>query len=324
MKNSDLEVLEHVANWLADGQEVNLVTLVSCSGSAPRPVGSMAAIRGDGAIIGSVSGGCIEKELTETLGKKSATGLIRHSISSDQAVRYGLSCGGSLELLFETAIDKVQVDELITILRNREQICRKVKISSGIATLESVSKGQGFEFDGRTMKRVFGPSWRLLVIGAGQLSRYVAEMGIALDYDVVICEPREHFSKTWGVQSVVVDTSSPDDAVRSFASDPNSAVLALTHDPNLDDLALMEALNSDSFYVGALGSRKNHEKRCKRLLDVFELTSDQVSKLHGPIGLDIGGKSPAEIAVSIMAQITQVRRLEAVNMSDSVVHLARH
>ena len=122
----------------------------------------------------------------------------------------------------------------------------------------------------------------------------------------------------------MVDTSSPDDAVRSFASDPNSAVLALTHDPNLDDLALMEALNSDSFYVGALGSRKNHEKRCKRLLDVFELTSDQVSKLHGPIGLDIGGKSPAEIAVSIMAQIIQVRRLEAVNMSDSVVHLARH
>ena len=112
MKNSDLEVLEHVANWLADGQEVNLVTLVSCWGSAPRPVGSMAAIRGDGAIIGSVSGGCIEKELTETLGKKSATGLIRHSISSDQAVRYGLSCGGSLELLFETAIDKGQVDEL--------------------------------------------------------------------------------------------------------------------------------------------------------------------------------------------------------------------
>lgn len=310
MKNSDLEVLEHLSNWLSEGREVELVTLVRCWGSAPRPVGSLAAIREDGAIVGSVSGGCIEKDLTSLLRKNNKTDLIRHEISSEQAVRYGLPCGGTLELIFERSIEKSQVDYLISALNQRRRTCRIVDLSSGKVTLEPDPRELAFQFDGKSVRKVFGPSWRLLLIGAGELSRYVAEMGSALDYDVVVCDPREHFSRTWSVEGIPIDSSFPDDAVKKLATDRHSAVLALTHDPNLDDLALMNALTSDAFYVGALGSRKNNKSRRKRLEESFGLTPKQVSRLHGPIGLDIGSKTPAEIAVSILAEVTAVRRLD--------------
>ncbi len=314
MKNSDLEVLQHLSSWLAQGYEVELVTLVRCLGSAPRPVGSLAAIREDGVITGSVSGGCIEKELTTHFRKQGQTGLVRHNVSPEQAIRYGLPCGGSLELVFENSIDSLQVDRLISALHQRNRICRVVELSSGRVTLDSEPGPdvQGFQFDGETVKKVFGPSWRLLIIGAGELSRYVAEMGLALDYDVLVCEPREHFSKIWAVDGAPVESRLPDEAVELFASDSQSAVLALTHDPNLDDLALMEALTSDAFYVGALGSAKNNENRRKRLVEAFNLTDRQVGRLHGPIGLDIGSVTPCEIAVSILAEVTAIRRLGAV------------
>jgi xanthine dehydrogenase accessory factor len=313
LNNSDIEVLEHVANWLANDRRVQWVTLVRCWGSAPRPVGSMAAIRDDGAIIGSVSGGCIEKELTEMHQKECEVGVIQRHISSEEAMRFGLPCGGALELVFEKKIDKDQIDELISVLRNRKQVCRSLELSSGATFLTPVAKGQEFEFDGRIMRKVFGPAWRLLLIGAGELSRYVAEIGLALDYDVLVCEPREHFAKTWAVKGADIVTVFPDDAVKMLAGDSTSAVLALTHDPNLDDLALVEALNHDSFYVGALGSRQNHRRRCERLIGAFGLAPNQLTKLHGPVGLDIGSKTPAEIAVSIMAQITSIRRLSKSN-----------
>ena len=308
MNNSDLEVLEFAHNWLESGYAVELVTLVKCWGSAPRPVGSMAAIREDGAIVGSVSGGCIEKELTSLLRKDGGTSLIQHEISSDQAIRYGLPCGGSLELIFEHLADSSQIKEIISLLQNRERICRRVELSTGTATLVALSNDEKFSFDGEVANKIFGPSWRILIIGAGELSRYVAEMATALDYDVIVCEPRDHFSKIWKVKSVPIDPSLPDDAVKKLASDYQSAVLALTHDPNLDDLAITQALNSDAFYVGALGSKKNSERRRKRLLDMFDVTADDLDRLHGPIGLDIGSKTPAEIAVSILAQLTEIRR----------------
>ena len=130
---------------------------------------------------------------------------------------------------------------MISALRNREQVCRSLELSSGTTSLTPAVKGQKFEFDGRTMRKVFGPAWRLLFIGAGELSRYVAKIGLALDHDVLVCEPREHFAKTWTVKGADVVSMLPDDAVKMLARDPTSAVLALTHDPNLDDLALVEA-----------------------------------------------------------------------------------
>jgi xanthine dehydrogenase accessory factor len=145
-----------------------------------------------------------------------------------------------------------------------------------------------------------------LIIGAGQLSRFLAQIAVGMDYSVTVCDPREEYREGWHVEGVQVVHAMPDDLVLEMKLDSRCAVVALTHDPKLDDLALMEALKSDAFYVGAIGSRSNDEKRRERLLD-FDLTHAQLEKLHGPIGLYIGSKTPSEIAISILAEMTAVK-----------------
>jgi xanthine dehydrogenase accessory factor len=161
-------------------------------------------------------------------------------------------------------------------------------------------------FDGDRLQTVHGPRWRLLIIGAGQLSRYLAQMAQALDYQVIICDPREEYAETWDVEGARLDRGMPDDVVNAMDLDARSAVVAVTHDPKLDDLALIEALKSPAFYVGALGSRLNTEKRRERLAQ-FDLSQAELARLHGPVGLRIGSKTPPEIAVSILAEMTAVR-----------------
>ena len=307
MLNSDLEVLQAIVQWREAGSSVELVTLVNCWGSAPRPVGSIAAVRGDGAIVGSVSGGCIEKELSAILRKNNNARVVRHSVSREQAVRFGLPCGGDLELVFEKIEAATDIHEIINSLGERKRICRKVDFETGKVSLSAVDRNQEFLFDGNSLQKIFGPSWRLLLIGAGQLSRYVAEMGLALDYEVLVCEPRSHFLDAWDVPGTTIDTRSPDEAVQALSSDPRSAVLALSHEPNLDDLALMRSLDSDAFYIGVLGSKKNNEVRRRRLVKTLDVNPSQLKRLHGPIGLDIWSQAPAEIAISILAEVIAVR-----------------
>ena len=299
--------MQTTIEWLEQGYQVELVTLIKCWGSAPRPPGSMAAVRSDGIIVGSVSGGCIEKELSQLLRQPGETQLVQHDVTGEQAMRYGLPSGGSLELVFEQFNDMDHIKEIIQALDRRQRICRRVELETGTVTLMQVDRDQEFHYGGKYFNKVFGPAWRLLLIGAGELSRYVAEIALALDYEVIVCEPRTHFSRAWNVAAVNVDERSPDEAVASLSSDSRSAVLALTHDPNLDDLALVEALSSEVFYVGALGSRKNNDKRRHRLVNAFGLDSSRVDSLHGPIGLNIGSRTPAEIAVVIVAEITALR-----------------
>jgi xanthine dehydrogenase accessory factor len=153
---------------------------------------------------------------------------------------------------------------------------------------------------------IHGPRWRLFIIGAGQLSRFLAQIAVGMDYSVTVCDPREEYREGWHVEGVQVVHAMPDDLVLEMKLDSRCAVVALTHDPKLDDLALMEALKSEAFYVGAIGSRSNDEKRRERLLD-FDLTPAQLDKLHGPIGLYIGSKTPSEIAISILAEMTAVK-----------------
>ena len=307
MNNSDLDVLLTAVEWLDSGQKVELVTLVKCWGSAPRPVGSMVAIKEDGAMVGSVSGGCIEKELASLLRKGGETDLVQHEISNEHARRYGMPCGGELSLVFERLNDTDQLNAIVKSLSQRGRVCREVDLKSGKVKYSPAERNQEFYYDGQTIKKIFGPDWRLLLIGAGELSRFVAEIALALDYEVLVCEPRQYFTDAWKVEGAILDTRSPDDSVIALSSDPRSAVLALSHDPNLDDLALVEALPSSAFYVGALGSKKNNRKRKERLIKAFGLDQELVERLHGPIGLDIGSKTPAEIAISILAEITAVR-----------------
>lgn len=186
-------------------------------------------------------------------------------------------------------------------------VARTVTLSTGNVRLHEAQRGQTLQFDGETLTAVFGPKWRLLLIGAGQLSRAVAEMAGALDFEVLVCDPREEYAASLGIEGVQRIEGMPDDVVREMVPDAHTAIVALTHDPKLDDMALLEALRSDAFYVGALGSSRNQETRKQRLAEHFDMTEAELSRLHGPVGLRIGARTPAEIAISVLAEIVQVK-----------------
>jgi xanthine dehydrogenase accessory factor len=179
-------------------------------------------------------------------------------------------------------------------------------MDTGRATLEPGRWQDVLEFDGRVLSAVHGPRWRLVLIGAGQLTRYLAEMARMLDYHVVVIDPREEYANGWDLPSVPLERGMPDDLVREMNLDGHSAIVALTHDPKLDDLALMEALKSAAFYVGAIGSKKNNDARRLRLRE-FDVSDGEIARLRGPVGLYIGSKTPPEIAVAILAEMTAVR-----------------
>jgi xanthine dehydrogenase accessory factor len=172
--------------------------------------------------------------------------------------------------------------------------------------LDDASRTDNISFDGATLTTVIGPRWRMLIIGAGQTSAYLARIAQALDYQVFVCDPRAEMRETWDVPDTTLMSEMPDDAVLALQADNSTVIIALTHDPKLDDMALLEALKSPAFYVGALGSLANNKKRRERLA-MFDLTDQEIARLHGPVGLSIGSRTPPEIAVSILAHLISVR-----------------
>jgi xanthine dehydrogenase accessory factor len=309
MDSLDLQVLTQARQWHADGHAVRLVTVIETWGSAPRPPGALLAMRGDGLVVGSVSGGCVEDDLIERVRQRDEVdrpALVTYGVTKEEAARFGLPCGGNLRLVQEPLVDTAWIDEVLERTARHELVARRLDLASGRVTVEPAARGDEFSFDGRQLRALFGPRWRMLVIGAGQLSRVLAQMALALDFEVICCDPREEYHLTWDVPGTTFSREMPDDLAQSLQLDPHSAVVAVTHDPKLDDLALLEALKSPAFYVGALGSRGNTAKRKERLA-LFDLSADEIARLHGPIGLDLGGRTPAEIAVSILAEIVAVR-----------------
>ena len=305
--DSDREVLQTCIQWLEQDHKVDLVTVARTWGSSPRPPGSMAAIRDDGVLVGSVSGGCVEKQIAESFGSSDKNAIHTHLVDDDQARRYGLACGGQLMLVFESVKDTAQFKEILTALDERKRVCRIIEIGGQTASIMDANAKDAFSYDGKELKKVFGPSWRIVLIGAGQLSRFVAEFCQPLDFSVTVCDPRKEFIEGWNVAGSTVLDLEPHEAVMQHANDVHTAVLALTHDPNLDDMALIEALPSACFYVGALGSKRNYERRCKRLSAILE--DADIARLHGPVGIDIGSRTSAEIALSIMAEVVKERAL---------------
>ena len=309
MDSLDRQVLEQARDWLAAGRKVWIVTVIETWGSAPRPPGALLAMRDDGLVVGSVSGGCVEDDLIErvrTGERVDKPSLIVYGISKDEAARFGLPCGGTLRLVQEPLLDASWIDQILERTGKHGLGARVLDIDNGRWSIEPATRDDSFRFDGRTMRAVFGPRWRMLIIGAGQLSRVLAQMAQVLDFDVTCCDPREEYYLTWDIPGTHFTKEMPDDVALGMQLDPHSAVVAVTHDPKLDDLALLEALKSQAFYVGALGSRANTAARKERLA-MFELTPQEIARLHGPIGLDIGSKTPAEIAISILAEIIAVR-----------------
>jgi len=187
-----------------------------------------------------------------------------------------------------------------------EIVARSLDIATGVVILQPAAKTDVLAFDGQVLRAIYGPRWRLLLIGAGQLSRYVAEMARLLDFEVLICDPRSEFVYGWEEQHGRFVSGMPDEAVVNIQTDERTAIVALTHDPRLDDMALLTALDSRAFYVGALGSRVNSQKRRDNLAQLG-LSQQAIERLHGPVGLHIGSHSPAEIALSLMAEIVAIK-----------------
>jgi xanthine dehydrogenase accessory factor len=310
MDSVDLQVLKSAVDWLQQGRRVILATIVETWGSSPRPAGAMLAVRDDGLVAGSVSGGCVEDDLIDKIRNKSLAvakpDIVTYGISKEEATRYGLPCGGKLELVLEPVNDVASLTELLARIERHELVARTLMLETGDVRLQAARRSDVLGFDRKQLTTVHGPRWRLLIIGAGQLSRYVAQMAQALDYAVTVCDPRAEYADSWDLPDVPLDRGMPDDVVVALNLDAHCAVVAVTHDPKLDDLALMEALKSPAFYVGALGSRLNSEKRRERLA-MFDLSAGELARLHGPVGLRIGSKSPPEIAVAILAEMTAVR-----------------
>ena len=310
MDSVDLQVMKSARDWLKSGHGVVLVTVVRTWGSAPRPIGALTAIRDDGMVVGSVSGGCVEDDMIARVRAgevaREKPELTVYGVTEEQARRFGLPCGGTLELVLEPLSGKSGVEELLERVERHELVVRTLDMDSGKVEIAPGKWSDQLEFDGAALKSVHGPHWRLLIIGAGQLSHYLAQMAQALDYHITVCDPREEYADTWKLPGVTLTREMPDDTVLAMNLDAHSAVVTLTHDPKLDDMALLEALKSPAFYIGAIGSRKNNEARRKRLAD-FDLAPHEIDRLHGPVGLSIGSKTPPEIAIAILAQMTAVK-----------------
>ena len=309
MKSADLEVLTHSLEWLKKGYQAHLFTVVQTWGSAPRLPGAILVVREDGHLIGSVSGGCIEDDLADkarnhALPKTSS--VMEYGISRDEAQRFNIPCGGRLQIVVEPINEAAQLLPLVQALEVRKLMKRSVNLKTGQVKLIQVLPEGLPKIDGDWFHTYFGPQWRLLIIGANQLGAMLASMAQVLDFDVLICEPRQEIRAEWHVEGVTWIEGMPDDVVLEIKPDGHTAIVAVTHDPKLDDMALLEALKSDAFYVGAIGSHKNQEKRRERLR-MFDLNELEISTLRGPVGLQIGSRTPAEIAIAILAELIQVR-----------------
>lgn len=310
MESVDLEVLRSSVRWLGEGHRVLLVTVVKTWGSSPRPQGAMLAVRGDGLVMGSVSGGCIEDDLIDRVRRsgieQTLPEAVKYGISAEEAHRFGLPCGGTIELVLEPLTQASGIDELCRQVGEGRLLARTLDMATGAATLAPAQATDGVAFDGKRLLTIHGPRYRMLVIGAGQLSRYLCSIAAGLDYQVTVCDPRDEYTDEWDVPGTTVVHTMPDDTVLDMKLDERCAVIALTHDPKLDDLALMEALKTPAFYVGALGSRRNNTARRERLKE-FDLDDAQLARLHGPVGIFIGSRTPPEIAISILAEVTAAK-----------------
>ena len=327
MENLDVMVLRTLQGWRAAGRRALLATVVRTWGSSPRPVGSIMALCEDGSVVGSVSGGCIENDLIDRHTRAYAQGaptanavgdkdhripsgpptFVKYGVTADEAHRFGLPCGGTLELLLEYDPAPDSLATLITALEAGRLMQRSVRLVDGAVTLTPAAAPTELVVDAERLTNTFGPEYRMLLIGAGQLAEYLATMALFNGFAVTVCDPREEYRGSWNVPAATVVSDMPDDVVLAFKPDRRSCVVALTHDPKLDDLALLEALNTDAFYVGGIGSRRNNEARRARMIEHFDQTEESLARLRGPIGIYIGSKTPPEIAVSVMAEILAVK-----------------
>lgn len=318
MQSSQHHIIQSVSQWLARGDAVWLCTILKTWGSSPRPVGAMMACTLDGEMAGSISGGCIEEDFLEQLRDGSLKArydenghpfVVHYGVSAEEQARLKLPCGGQLHVLLEYLEPKRDLPvfaALLDALDSHQKVSRQVELSSGAISLLDEASDTAVMMDEAVMRHSLSPRYKLLLLGAGDVARVVAELALTLDYEVTLCDPRPGYLDNWPVSGVQLTADLPDDVVRDHFSDPYSGIIALAHDPRVDDMALMEALKTPAFYIGAMGSDRTSANRRDRLPELG-LSESEISRLYAPIGIKIGSKTPAEIAISIMAEVTSVR-----------------
>ena len=316
MQAVDQQVIGQVRDWLFAGRGCWLATVVATYGSSPRPVGSLFACDTEGRTAGSLSGGCVEDDLLAKLGRGELAAdrprFFRYGETDAEAEQLGLPCGGHLDIVIEplASAAATHFEHIADQLRRRGCVERTLHLAGGTFESRDVEAHAPLHYDhaAGVLRQTFGPQHHLFVIGTNMVAVYVSEMALALGYDVTVCDPRAERLSGFNVAGARKIRAMPDDAVRERASDPCSAIVALNHDPRIDDMGMMEALSTDAFYIGAMGSSRTSAKRRERLLSL-EVPPERLARLRAPIGLPIGSKTPPEIAIAILAEITAVRQL---------------
>lgn len=318
MQHLDVTVLEQALAWADEGKSVWLCTVLSTFGSAPRSPGAMLVALRSGAHSGSLSGGCVEEEFLEALGRgehAAPAQVIRYGGTAQERSRLQLPCGGSLDVLVEYRHPCAQwrdhLRQLLEALRGQHRLTRTLDLESGLFSVKSpVAGADPVVRLGSRLEINLGPALRLLLAGLSPVAQACGQFARALGFEVIACDPREE-AAAMPIEGVKLISMLPSMYIANGGCHAATAVVALTHDPKIDDLALMEAVHTPAFYIGAMGSRRTSEKRAQRLQRIGGLSPAQVDRLHMPIGLDIGSRTPAEIALSVMADVLRVYRGKA-------------
>lgn len=316
MENIDLRVLSDLLAWKQAGHAATLVTLLETWGTSPRPAGGLLAFRGDGQFSGSGLG--LEDDLIararaalQLAPPSDLPAEVVHALTQQEAEEQGLPCGGNLRLVCEPITDTAWVQELLARTRDHRRVARTLTLATGQVSLadlpEDQSASEKLAFDGRQLVRRFGPPWRVLLVGASELGQAVAGLAMALDFEVAMVDPRPGHGPERDRPGVTRLAGEVGEAVRAARPDAHTAVVAVSHEPALDDPGLHAALDTPAFYIGALGSKRNQEMRQQRLAERYGRTAEQFARVRGPAGLKLGGRTPSEMALAIVAELVMAK-----------------
>ncbi|GHB21455.1 XdhC family protein [Salinicola rhizosphaerae] len=316
MQHLDLQVLETALAWTNAGDTVWLCSVLATFGSSPREPGSMLVAKADGSHVGSLSGGCIEEDFLGRIAEgefaESLT-VVRYGEGADESPQVSLPCGGILDVLVERLTPDAEtlthLEVLHATLLGQRSLVRHIDLGSGRKRfVEAGENGPRVERDGDIIRLRVGPALRLIIAGISPVSQFCAEFARALGFEVIVCDPREEARRGFDLEGVEIQSVLPSLFIGSGAVHAATAIVALTHDPRLDDLAMIEAVRTPAFYIGVMGSLRTSEKRAERLKRSGGLDDDAIARIHMPIGLNLDSKTPAEIALAVVADVLRVRR----------------
>ena len=315
MQHLDLQVIRQALQWSCEGQRVWLCSVLATYGSAPRVPGSLLAVNAAGQWLGSLSGGCVEDDFLERVAVgwfSEPVSVVRYGDGSDSRSNIRLPCGGILEVLVENlpadCAVQTHLRELESALRGQRRLLREVNLHDGTRQLsDDPAQGPRVERNGASVLLRVGAAQRLLLAGYSSVAHFCALFGTGMGFEVILCDPRDEVLSGVVLDGIEIRRELPSVFIANGGCHSDTAVVALTHDPKIDDLAMLEAVRTEAFYIGVMGSRTTSDKRRERLRRIGGLDAAALVRVHAPIGLNLGSKSPAEIALAVLADILRIR-----------------